>query len=90
MPITTKVVSLNPGHGDVYLILDYVIKFVSDLRQVCGFLCSTQVSSTNKTDCHEITEIWLKVVLNTINLTINQTCFTRMNSKFSQLYCKKY
>ena len=36
--ITTKVVSLNPDHGEVYSIQHYVIKFVSDLRQVCGFL----------------------------------------------------
>jgi len=35
--ITTKVVSLNPVHGEVYLIQHYVIKFVSDFRQV-GFL----------------------------------------------------
>jgi len=35
VPITTKVVSLNPAHGDVYLIQHYVIKFVCDLRQVC-------------------------------------------------------
>ena len=32
----TKVVSFNPTHDDVYLI-HYVIKFVSDLRQVGGF-----------------------------------------------------
>ena len=38
MPITTKVVSLNPVHGEVYWIQPYVIKFVSDLRQVSGFL----------------------------------------------------
>ena len=29
----------------------------------------TPVSSTNKTDCHDITEILLKVALNTITLT---------------------
>ena len=29
--ITTKVVSLNPAHREVYLIQHYVIKFVSDL-----------------------------------------------------------
>ena len=29
---------LNPTHGEVYNIQHYVIKFVSDLRQVCGFL----------------------------------------------------
>ena len=38
VPITTKVVSLNAAHGKVYSIQHYVIKFVSDLRQVSGFL----------------------------------------------------
>jgi hypothetical protein len=38
LPITTQVVSLNPIHGEVYSIQHYVIKCVSDLRQVCGFL----------------------------------------------------
>ena len=32
------VVSLNPTHGEVYSIQLYVIKFVSDLHQVGGFL----------------------------------------------------
>jgi len=41
-----------------------VIKFVSDLRQVGG----TPVSSTNKTDRHDITEILLKVALNIITI----------------------
>ena len=36
--ITTKAVSLNPVYGEVYSIQNYVIKFVSDLRQVDGFL----------------------------------------------------
>ena len=45
----------------------YVIKFVSDLRQVGGFLRGHPVSSTNKTDRHDITEpVLLKVALNTI------------------------
>ena len=35
------------------------------------FYLGSQVSSTNKTDCHDITEILLKVVLNTIHLTQN-------------------
>jgi hypothetical protein len=34
----TKVVSSNPAHGEVYSIQHYVIKFVSDLQQVGGFL----------------------------------------------------
>jgi hypothetical protein len=38
VPITIKVVSSNPVHGEVYSIQYYVIKFVSDLRQVGGFL----------------------------------------------------
>jgi hypothetical protein len=28
----------NPTHGEVYSIQNYVIKFVSELRQVGGFL----------------------------------------------------
>jgi hypothetical protein len=38
VPITTKIVSSNPVHGEMYSIQYYVIKFVSDLRQVGGFL----------------------------------------------------
>ena len=30
--------SSNPVHGEIYLIQHHVIKFVSDLRQVGGFL----------------------------------------------------
>jgi hypothetical protein len=36
-PITTEDTSSNPAHGEVYLIEHYVVKFVSDLRQVGGF-----------------------------------------------------
>jgi hypothetical protein len=36
--ITTKIVSSNPVHGEVYSIQHYVIKFVSYLRRVDGFL----------------------------------------------------
>ena len=38
VPITTEVVSSNPARGKVYWIQHYVIKFISDLRQVCRFL----------------------------------------------------
>jgi len=38
VPITTNVVSSNPVRGEMYSIQHYVIKFVSDLRQVGGFL----------------------------------------------------
>ena len=36
--IATQVASSYPTHGEVYLIQLYVIKFVSDLWQVCGFI----------------------------------------------------
>ena len=61
--ITTNVASTNPARGDVYSIQIYVIKFVNDIRLVSYFF---PVSSTNKTDRHCITEILLKVVLNSI------------------------
>jgi hypothetical protein len=38
MSITTKVVSSNLVHGEVYSIQHYVIKFFIDIRQVGGFL----------------------------------------------------
>ena len=62
VPIITKVVSSSPVHGEVYSIQHYVIKFVSDLRQVGGFIGN----STNNTHRHDITEISLIVALNTI------------------------
>jgi hypothetical protein len=69
VPITTNIVSSNRVHGEVYSIQHYVIKFVSDLLQDGG----TLVSSTNKTDRHDITELLLKVALNTIKQTNKQT-----------------
>jgi hypothetical protein len=48
-----------------------VIKFVSDLRQVGGFLRALRFPSTNKTDRHDMAEILLKVALNTIKQTNN-------------------
>ena len=38
VPIDTKIVLANPVHDEVYSIQHYMIKFVSDLRQVGGFL----------------------------------------------------
>jgi hypothetical protein len=68
MPIATNVVSSNPAQvqSTRYII---VIQFVSDLLQVSKwFSPGTPVSSTNKADRY-ITEILLKVALNTISLT---------------------
>jgi hypothetical protein len=55
--------SFNLAHGEVNSIQHYVIKFVSYLRQVGGFLRVLR-SSNNKIDRHDITEILLKVGLN--------------------------
>ena len=63
VPITTKVVSSNPVHGEVYSIQHYVIKFVSELRQAGGFLRVLRFPPPKKT------KILLKVALNTINRT---------------------
>jgi hypothetical protein len=38
MLITSKVVSSNPAHSEVYSIQIYVIKFVTDLWQVGCYL----------------------------------------------------
>ena len=49
-------------------------KFVSDLQQVGGLILHiqkcTSVSTSNKTDSHDIIEILLNVALNTIILTL--------------------
>jgi hypothetical protein len=46
------------------------------MRQVGGFSPGTLVSSTNKTDLHDITDILLKVAFNTINHQTTETCIT--------------
>ena len=38
LPTTINVVNSNPAHGEMYSMQLYVIKFVSDLRQVGDFL----------------------------------------------------
>ena len=68
MHITIKVVSLNPAHGSGYSIQHYVIKFVNDLWQVGGYLRVLRFLPSIKLS-HDITEILLKVELNTINKT---------------------
>jgi hypothetical protein len=55
--------------GLVYSIQHYVIKFVSDLRQVGVFLQVLQFPPLIKLTATIFTEILLKVVLNTIILT---------------------
>jgi len=61
MYIITKIVSSNPAHVEVYSIQHNVIKFVSDLRQVDGFLWVLQLPQPIKLTPRYITEILLKV-----------------------------
>ena len=58
--------AISAYHHYVYSI-HHVIKFVSDLGQVGGFL---EVSTINNSDHHDIAEILLRLVLNSITQTI--------------------
>ena len=57
------------AHGEMHSIQQYVTQFVSDSAEGRFISPSTTVSSTNKTDRHDIAEIMLKVTLNTITVT---------------------
>ena len=65
-PINTKVVSSNPAQARC--------TYTTLCDKVCLTLVAGQwfslVSSTNKTDRHNITEILLKAALNTITLAL--------------------
>jgi len=63
VPITTKVVSSNPAHGEVYSMQHYVIKLSVTCR---WFSPCNPVFSINATGRHYIAEILLKVALSTI------------------------
>jgi hypothetical protein len=92
MHITTNVVSSNPAQGDVYSIQHYVIKFVSDLRQVGGFLRLLRFPPPIKLT-HNITETLLKVTLSTISLipskkqlwNITNVIFTRKEAMMFEI-----
>ena len=63
------------------------------LAEGVWFSMGTPVSSINKTDCHNITEILLKVVFNTLTLIeVNQTnCFiTKIFTTFLLVFTKFY
>ena len=71
VPITTEVVSSNTVHVEVSSIQRICDKGCQRLATGRWFFPGTPVSSTNKTDRHDITEILLKVALNTINQPAN-------------------
>jgi hypothetical protein len=51
------------------ILLFYLIVIINKLAKGWWFFPGIPVSSTHKTDRHDITEILLKVALNTITLT---------------------
>ena len=61
--ISSKIVSSNPAHVLDTTLCDEVCQWLTVSQ--C-FSPGTPVSSNNKMDCHNITEILLKVALNTI------------------------
>ena len=66
-------------HVEMYLIQPYVIQRLTEGLWLYKFSTETPVSSTNKTDCHDITEILLKVAINTIKQT------NKLNITFCEL-----
>ena len=62
-------VPIPTNSGEVYAIQHYTMKFCQWLVAGQWFSPGTPVSSTNETDRHNITEILLKVALNTITIT---------------------
>jgi hypothetical protein len=81
VPITTKVVSSNPIHGEVHLIQHYaIIKVCQWLAVGRWFSPGTAVSSTDKTDRHDIAEILLKVEFNPTTL------FSLLNLRIDTFY----
>jgi hypothetical protein len=74
--IITDVVSSNLDHGEEYNIM----WFCQWLAAGRWFSAGPPVSSTNKTDRHDITEILLKVALNTIRP--NQTYYVSLRYEF--------
>ena len=66
VPITTDVVSSNLDQGRCTTVCDKVCQWLATGQ---WFSQGPLVSSTNKTDHHDITEILLKVALNTIKQT---------------------
>ena len=78
VPITTNIVSVTPlRRGDLDSIL--CDKDCQWLEAGRGFSPGTPVFFTNKTGRHNITEILLKVVLNTINSHLPWYNFTHRN-----------
>jgi hypothetical protein len=69
-PLKLRVGIPQMARCTLYNIQHYVIEFVSDLQQVCRFLQVLQFPLQIKLTATYLTEILLKVALNTITLTV--------------------
>jgi hypothetical protein len=67
---TCAISAYHPARGKVYLIQHHVIKFVSDLRQVGGFLLVLQFPSSIKLTATIKQKKWLKSQKIHLNLKI--------------------
>jgi hypothetical protein len=89
MPIITKVVSSNPTHGKVYSTQHYVKQLICQWLVIDRLFSSgTLVASNNYTDRHFITEILLKVALNTIILKNNHIFYRSEGSLVTEILIK--
>ena len=70
--ITTKAASLNPARASVNSIQKKCDQVCQCLVADQWFSPGTPVSSTNKTDCLDVTEILLKVAVSILTLTLVQ------------------
>jgi len=73
------IVSSNSAYGEVYSIQHYVIKFVSDLQQVSGFLWVLRFPLPIKLT--SMTYVLLKVMLNTITITLTYCMYYELSVK---------
>jgi hypothetical protein len=72
MPITTNVASLNPAHGEVVLDTTACDKVCQWLTTGRWFSPGSQISSTNTTEHHDVTEILMNTIaVNLINVHIH-------------------
>jgi len=69
----------NSVYGEVYSLQHYVMKFVSDLRQVGGFLRVLRCPPPIKLTANDIAEILLKMALYTINLNQPRVFFALLD-----------
>jgi hypothetical protein len=93
---TSFAISSNPTHGEMYSIQHCVIKFVSGLRQVCGFLWNGPLYLNTNTITYIFiqictTKLWICIACNwqrkksllIYTCYINILCFTHLMQNYN-------